>query len=200
MARGFRRGRTSSRGPKRKTQWEWAEAQDDASDYLIGASGAGNAGITALWMRPPAGAVDTLFDPNTFRWPGDVTLMRTRVTLNSRVGPIPAEDNIQRPAVLHFGLIKWPKDDDVPPVQAPDPSNGGYDWIWREEVALIFLSAAGSSAIDHKTYDSMARRKIDQNEGILLCVAITSALESVIGNNIGPVGWSLYMRWLVKLP
>lgn len=200
----MRRSRRSSpRAPRRKTQWEWSSGSD-ITDLIIGFDGSNDGGNSALWLRPPAGTVDTLYDPNTFRWPNDVTLMFMRFLFNARAGPIPALNNSAFPYQMNVGVIKWPGIDDVVPSpdDTPDPSDGGLDWIFNHHVESTFFTWAGLAGSFGGQFDgtSKARRKIDMGEGLLMVVNLTTAQDAVHGEDVDPITYQFYARWLVKLP
>lgn len=198
----FRRRRSVRRsGPRRKTQWEWASVFD-GGDLLIGEPG--NAGVTggvdSIWIRPPAGTVDTSFT-DTMRWPGDVTLLSFEGYSNGLIGPIPADGLTKAQATWWQGVIAWPGLDDVPPQveNTPDPSDGSWDWIWRGFSGGIFQTRTFDTPTFYERYHSKAKRKIDAGYGLLWCTCVVSLNDVIVGS---PYTFQLVTnyRWLMALP
>jgi len=171
---------------------------DDIGDYLIGTPGGYDAGMVNAWIRPPAGVVDTTF-PEVFRWEGDVTLVRMLISINWRGGPFPAVTTADYPYVFHFGIIKWPGASDVAPNDFIDASDGGWDWVWKYEIPGVFQTSGGISMNLEFRHQVKSKRKLDKGEGLLLNVDATSNQPTVMNTQLDS-SWTIYARWLVKLP
>jgi len=183
------------RSPKRKSQWEWAQISD-RGDYLVGTSGGYDGGLVQVWARPPAGTVDTTY-PQVFRWAADVTLVKLRAILNIRHGVVPADTQNMWPMFFNIGVIRYPGLSDIPPLDYVDPSDGSWDWIWKYPVGAVFKSAAGPIGQVESLVSVKSKRKIDQNEGLLVCAGFSSPDETIIGTTITDTCWVLDLRWLV---
>jgi len=196
----FRRRRSFRRGPRRKTQWEWASLTL-ASDMDIGFPGEVGVvgGISQAWIRPPADVVDTSF-VDTLRWQQDVTLVRFQAAFNARAGTIPAVGQGVYPFCLHMGVLVWPGSDDVIPNDFVDASDGSWDWIWRAQVPSIFIAFGGITNLNEYQAISHSKRKIDSGDGLLWCACVASTQPALQGVNVPDIGLDCEYRWLMQLP
>lgn len=186
----MRRRRIGRRGPRRKTQWQFA----------LGASNGGplrmsTRSILSHWAVWPVGTWDEsqqTFPGPLVTNPTDLTLVRS---INNFAAWIASPESIDLDAdsmfSLGFGLIKFVHPDPslidsqtfVSGDQVPGViTNPTMDWVWRGVLSNRSFGAVsqqfGLGEQDFASTQSRAMRKLSQNEGLL------HTLEFVLWNDL----------------
>jgi len=154
--------------------------------------------LEAFWARVPAGAIDTLENPNGDVVPENCTLIRSLVTFNGLVGPV-AQNGLVEWAQ---GILAWDGIDENVPTEVPNPSNVGgggaaFEWVWRNVVFFEGLASGASTSFTaplgcNLAIESRAMRKLPEGTGLLYVSAFTdlsSGGSPIIINGVDARFW-----------
>jgi len=193
MVRSHRRsiGRSAKR---RKLTWEISNFFGEGEIFTDGTS-------LAVWVRVPAGKVDTRNSLTNFIVPPDCTLVRTRV-LNSAIASNGAAD-VTHVNQWSFGLIAWDgvSDDPADLGTLPHPFyDGNEDWLFRSVIPSTHVNLPFSNGIsDLDGYQSRAQRKLSNGTGILAVWGFNQPF--VLGHaDAVSLWWMTEVRMLLKEP
>jgi len=195
MRRRLRHSRSSS--SRRKFQWLGSANADDLG--LTVPTTAGLSEFVAVWIRPPAGVLDSFSgEPVEIDW----TLVReiNCGAINYNIA------GTSLGATAGMGVIVWEGVDDTVPAitQTPLPlQSPQFDWLWwwaSPRAQTIF--PAGTQNIHENLLGpapnvfQSSQRKLSMGQGLLLVVEVMATSSG----NDASFSWSHHSRYGYKLP
>lgn len=197
--------RSRSRGPKRKLNWEHASIF-----FAAGALGGVN-DLQAAWLRVPAGGYDPVQQRQIET---NCTLVSTHVREDTRSSLLVAIIDAGVSSEMAIGICAWPSiyGDDTLPADVPDPTNGAFNWIWRNNHYVyrgLELVSTTDPVFDTRVerYDnqgaddllqSRAQRKLPDNVGILCVWRAIDINVNILNESVQST--FMDVRMLVKNP
>jgi len=159
----------------------------------------------SFWAKWPTASVDDSFEtwPFVVVTPDDETVVRMQVNRDFYLAATTGPQMVR----IAWGIIKvmtpTPQDFDstlfLVGDRTPNPLDGSLDWVWRDELQTVIPGTSLGSGVNRFglgpndiQYQSRAMRKLSKFEGLLMVMAMDSAVD--ISNPF----FSMNVRMLVK--